>query len=100
MLAPQLASLGSSAIVEAVRNGGYSHYNALQVQFQRRMLHGLQALVSYTYAKSSEQGSVIQAVYRDERERQCASAIVAIDFEQTKFLCGCHLLRAANTHLG
>ena len=57
ILAPQLASLGSSAIVEAVRNGGYSHYNALQVQFQRRMLHGLQALVSYTYAKSSDQGS-------------------------------------------
>jgi hypothetical protein len=57
ILPPQLASLGSSAIVEAIRNAGYSHYNALQLQFQRRMSHGLQALVSYTYAKSSDQDS-------------------------------------------
>jgi hypothetical protein len=35
-------------------NGGYAHYEALQVQFQRRMSHGLQALVSYAFAKSSD----------------------------------------------
>lgn len=43
--------------VFATRNGGYSHYNALQVQFQRRMSHGLQALVSYNLAQSSDLGS-------------------------------------------
>ena len=39
------------------RNAGVSHYNALQVQFQRRMSHGLQALVSYNLAESNDMGS-------------------------------------------
>jgi len=43
--------------VLATRNAGYSHYNALQVQFQRRLSRGLQALVSYNFAKSSDLGS-------------------------------------------
>ena len=34
---PALAALGSSGTILATQNGGYSHYNALQVQFQRRM---------------------------------------------------------------
>ncbi len=54
---PMLASVGSAGWVNAVRNAGYSHYNALQVQFQRPMSHGLQALVSYTLSKSSDVGS-------------------------------------------
>jgi outer membrane receptor protein involved in Fe transport len=41
----------------ATRNAGYSHYNALQLQFLRRMTRGLQALVSYNLAKSSDLGS-------------------------------------------
>ena len=43
--------------VTAIRNAGYSHYNAFQLQFQRRMSHGLQALLSYNLAKSSDLGS-------------------------------------------
>ena len=39
---------------EVIWNGGYGHYEALQVQFQRRMSRGLQALVSYNFAKSSD----------------------------------------------
>jgi TonB-dependent receptor-like protein len=54
---PLLESLGSGGSVLVTRNAGYSHYNALQVQFQRRMTHGLQALVSYNLAKSSDDGS-------------------------------------------
>jgi hypothetical protein len=42
---------------QAIWNGGYSHYEALQLQFQRRMSHGLQALVSYALAKSSDVSS-------------------------------------------
>ena len=41
----------------ATRNAGHSHYNAFQLQFQRRMSRGLQALVSYSLAKSSDLGS-------------------------------------------
>jgi carboxypeptidase family protein/TonB-dependent receptor-like protein len=41
----------------AIWNGGYGHYQALQAQFQRRMSHGLQALVTYALAKSSDVSS-------------------------------------------
>ena len=54
---PLLVSLGIGGTVHANRNAGYSHYNALQVQFQRRMSRGLQALVSYNFAESNDLGS-------------------------------------------
>lgn len=43
--------------VSAIWNGGYSSYEALQIQFQRRMSRGLQVLVSYNFAKSIDLGS-------------------------------------------
>jgi hypothetical protein len=52
-----LVNLGSSTPALTTRNAGYAHYNALQIQFQRRMSRGLQALVSYSLAKSSDLGS-------------------------------------------
>jgi len=36
---------------------GIAHYEALQLQFQRRMSHGLQALVSYNLSKASDTDS-------------------------------------------
>jgi hypothetical protein len=54
---PLLVSFGNGGDVSAIRNSGYSHFNALQIQFQRRMSHGLQALISYNLAKSSDLGS-------------------------------------------
>jgi outer membrane receptor protein involved in Fe transport len=43
---PQLMSLG------VYDNTGSSDYEALQLQYQRRLSHGLQALLSYTFSKS------------------------------------------------
>jgi hypothetical protein len=60
IIPPLLVRLGSNANganFATMRNAGYSHYNALQVQFRRRMSQGLQALVSYNLAKSSDLGS-------------------------------------------
>jgi hypothetical protein len=57
IVSPSFVNRGSGGSILATRNAGYSHYDALQVQFQRRMSHGLQALVSYTLAKSTDQGS-------------------------------------------
>jgi hypothetical protein len=54
-IAPQGLFNGPSN--QAIWNGGYAHYEALQLQFQRRMSHGLQAMVSYTLAKSSDVSS-------------------------------------------
>lgn len=38
--------------IDLTTNGGSSNYNALQVQYQRRLSKGLQAVSSYTFAKS------------------------------------------------
>jgi hypothetical protein len=36
---------------------GHNRYNGLQVKMDRRFSHGLQALVSYTWAKSMDNGT-------------------------------------------
>ena len=46
------ASTGNFRRLDLVTNGGFSNYNALQAQYQRRFSSGLQALVSYTFGKS------------------------------------------------
>ncbi len=38
-------------------NSAYSSYNALQLQYQERLSHGLQVLASYTWAHSLDNGS-------------------------------------------
>jgi hypothetical protein len=40
-----------------IDNTASSNYNSLQIQFQRRMSHGLQVLASYTLAHSIDDGS-------------------------------------------
>jgi hypothetical protein len=54
---PVLVNFGNGGSVAATRNVAYAHYDALQLQFQRRMSHGLQALLSYNFSKSSDLGS-------------------------------------------
>ncbi len=49
------SNLVSDAIL--VSNGGASNYDALQLQFQRRLKAGLQALASYTWSHSLDTGS-------------------------------------------
>jgi hypothetical protein len=47
----------SLSAADLVSNTAASDYNALQLQFQRRLSHGLQALVSYTWSHSIDDGS-------------------------------------------
>ncbi len=47
----------SFAAASLVSNAGTSDYNALQVQFQRRLSQGLQALASYTWSHSIDTAS-------------------------------------------
>jgi hypothetical protein len=49
-----------------VTNLGTSDYNALQVQFQRRLTHGLQALASYTWSHSIDTGSAGSTYYASD----------------------------------
>lgn len=46
------AAAFSGSTVSVTRNASESDYHALQAQFRRRLSRGLQALASYTYAKS------------------------------------------------
>jgi Carboxypeptidase regulatory-like domain/TonB dependent receptor len=43
--------------VYLTKNIGYSNYDALQLQFERRLSHGLQALVSYNWSHSLDLNS-------------------------------------------
>jgi hypothetical protein len=45
------------AQAQLVTNAGTSDYNALQLQFQRRLSRGLQALASYSWSHSMDTGS-------------------------------------------
>ena len=45
------------AAAELVTNAGSANYNALQLQYQRRLLHGLQVLGSYTWSHSIDTAS-------------------------------------------
>ncbi|MEI9979998.1 MAG: TonB-dependent receptor [Edaphobacter sp.] len=48
-------------------NGASSDYNALQVQFQRRLSHGLQALFSYTWSHAFDDATSNFQVFTTER---------------------------------
>jgi Carboxypeptidase regulatory-like domain/TonB dependent receptor len=50
-------SPAQNPLVYATRNADWSHYNALQVQLQRRMYKGFQVLASYSLAHSEDTGS-------------------------------------------
>ena len=65
----------------AIRNAGYSHYNALQLQFQRRMSRGLQALVSYNLSKSSDLGSYDASGLRARVEPVVLPPLAPSDFD-------------------
>ncbi len=58
---PAVLSLGAGSVY-TTWNAGNSTYNAFQLQFQRRMSHGLQALVSYNFGQSSDWVPPIQEV--------------------------------------
>jgi hypothetical protein len=52
---PQTQNLFTSYYL--TRNSGYSNYNGLQLQFQRRLSHGLQALLSYAWSHNLDVNS-------------------------------------------
>jgi hypothetical protein len=108
ILPPSLITPGNYVLVSAIRNAGYAHYNALQLQFQRRMSHGLQALVSYNLAKSSDLGSDdLNGLYGATVSQVVLPPLTPSDFDIRSSLAGAvsyevpapHWNRAANSIL-
>jgi len=58
---PHIVVPGATQYIEAQLNDSSSKYNSLQVQFMRRMSHGLQATASYTYSRSFDTSSAENA---------------------------------------
>lgn len=56
-LRPQTLRNPNFTRVDVVNNFGYSDYHSLQAQFRRRMARRLEALLSYTWAKSLDTAS-------------------------------------------
>jgi|HubBroStandDraft_6_1064221.scaffolds.fasta_scaffold00663_15 hypothetical protein len=54
---PYLGFAAGGGGANITKNGQTSDYDALQVQFQRTLSHGLQALASYTYSHSIDDAS-------------------------------------------
>jgi hypothetical protein len=48
---------GQFGAADLISNAGTSDYDALQLQYQHRLTHGLQALASYTWSHSIDDGS-------------------------------------------
>ena len=65
------------------RNADWSNYNALQLQFQRRMARGLQALASYTFSKSTDTNS--DDTEGDDSETNLSAINVAADLGPSDF---------------
>src|SRR6202041_773902 len=54
---PDNPNFASGNGTNITKNGSTSNYNALQVQFQRTLSHGLQGLASYTFSHSIDDAS-------------------------------------------
>lgn len=65
--------------LSVVRNGASSNYNALQIRFQRRMPHGLEALASYTLSHSIDDAS--SNFYIQELERGSSDFDIRHNFQ-------------------
>lgn len=51
------APLTTQSVLTLTKNGSYSDYKALQLQYTRRLSQGFQALVNYTLAESTDNNS-------------------------------------------
>ncbi len=65
------------------RNGdGYSHYNALQLKWQKRTSFGLSFLASYTWSKTTDDISHILYPWDDSLNRALSSGFTLVDVPQ------------------
>jgi Carboxypeptidase regulatory-like domain len=75
--------LGYGAESEVYKAEGISAYNALQLHIEKRLSHGLQAGVSYTYSRSLDEQSALGLFYNGNNPLDIRSAYGPSDFDRT-----------------
>jgi hypothetical protein len=75
--------IGYSAESESYMAGGVSAYNALQTHVEKRMSHGLQLGLSYTYSHALDEQSAMGLFYNGNNPLNLHSAYGNSDFDRT-----------------
>jgi carboxypeptidase family protein len=77
---PYIGYAGESELYTAA---GISAYNALQVHVEKRLSHGLQAGLSYTYSRSLDEQSALGLFYNGNNPLNLRDAYGPSDFDRT-----------------
>ena len=75
--------IGLGGESEAYTAAGISAYNALQAHVEKRLSHGLQAGVSYTFSRSLDEQSALGLFYNGNNPLNLRSGYGASDFDRT-----------------
>lgn len=75
--------IGYSSESESYTAAGISEYNALQAHLEKRLSHGLQAGVSYTYSHSTDEQSAMGLFYNGNNPLNLRSGYGNSDFDRT-----------------
>jgi hypothetical protein len=78
--------IGYAGESEAYTAEGVSAYNALQMHVEKRMSHGLQAGVSYTFSRSFDEQSAMGLFYNGSNPLQLRGGYAPSDFDRTHVL--------------
>jgi Carboxypeptidase regulatory-like domain len=75
--------IGYAGESEAYTAEGISAYNALQVHLEKRLSHGLQAGVSYTFSRSFDEQSALGLFYNGSNPLDLRGGYAPSDFDRT-----------------
>jgi hypothetical protein len=75
--------IGYAGESEAYTAEGVSAYNALQVHVEKRLSHGLQAGVSYTFSRSFDEQSALGLFYNGSNPLNLRGGYAPSDFDRT-----------------
>src|ERR1700728_2019805 len=75
--------IGYSAEAEKYSTVGVSAYNALQAHLEKRLSHGLQAGVSYTYSHSLDEQSAMGLFFNGNNPLDLRDSFASSDFDRT-----------------
>jgi hypothetical protein len=75
--------IGYSAEAEKFSTVGVAAYNALQAHLEKRLSHGLQAGVSYTYSHALDEQSAMGLFYNGNNPLDLRNSYASADFDRT-----------------